>query len=506
LACECAGFGLGLQVERIIHRFQSRLRDPLASTRPLRDKASDILGEPGVHSMQYDYDLFVIGGGSGGVRAARMAAQTGARVGVAEEHRYGGTCVIRGCVPKKLLVYASHVHDEIQDAAGYGWSITDNSFDWPSLRDRVQKEVSRLSRIYEGLLEAAGVKHFECRAALDDAHTVRLLKSGNTVTAKTILIATGSWPSIPDINGRENILSSNEIFTLDALPSSIAIVGGGYIGLEFAGILRGFGVDVTVIYRGEKILRGFDDDLRDGLTHAMRARGIHFKLSKTVERIEPAGMEKRVIFSDGDEMVTGAILYATGRAPLTANIGLQESGVVLGGDGEIIVDNYSRSSVESIYAIGDVTNRCNLTPVAIDEAMRFVDTVFKGQPRPIDHTFIPTAVFSQPEIGTVGLTEAEARVQYGDLDIYKTGFRPMKYVLPDREERMLMKLVVDAKSDRVLGCHIMGPDAAEMVQLLAIPLRMGATKADFDATMALHPTAAEELVTLRQKWTLPPSD
>ena len=246
-----------------------------------------------------------------------------------------------------------------------------------------------MSRIYEGLLEAAGVRHFECRAALDDANTVRLLKSGNTVTAKTILIATGSWPSIPDINGREHILSSNEIFTLDALPHSIAIVGGGYIGLEFAGILRGFGVDVTVIYRGEKILRGFDDDLRDGLTHAMRARGIHFKLSKTVERIEPAGTEKRVIFSDGDELVTGAILYATGRAPLTANIGLQEAGVALGGDGEIIVDNYSRSSVESIYAIGDVTNRCNLTPVAIDEAMRFVDTVFKGQPRPIDHTFIP---------------------------------------------------------------------------------------------------------------------
>jgi glutathione reductase (NADPH) len=453
--------------------------------------------------MQYDYDLFVIGGGSGGVRAARMAALTGARVGIAEEYRYGGTCVIRGCVPKKLLVYGSHYRDEFEDAAAYGWTVDGASFDWPTLRDNIQREVSRLSGIYVSLLEGAGVEHFEARAVLDDANTVRLLADDRRLTAKTILIATGSWPFIPHIPGREHIASSNEMFTLETLPERIAIVGGGYIGVEFASIFNGLGVDVTLIYRGDKILRGFDDDLRAGLMQAMQARGIRLMLNKYLARIEERDGEKLITFEDGEELRAGCVMYATGRVPLTANMGLMEAGVKLGLDGEVLVDDYSRSTMENIYAIGDVTDRVNLTPVAIDEAMCFVDTVFRDTPRPVDHSFIPTAVFSQPEIGTVGLAEAAARADYGEIDIYKSVFRPMKYVLPGREERMLMKLVVDGASGRVLGCHIMGPDAAEMAQLLAIPLRMGATKADFDATMALHPSLAEELVTMREKWTLP---
>jgi glutathione reductase (NADPH) len=455
--------------------------------------------------MNYDYDLFVIGGGSGGVRAARMAAGTGARVGIAEEYRYGGTCVIRGCVPKKLFVYASHFSDAFEDARGYGWSVGETQFDWPSLRDAVQKEVDRLSGIYEGILDRAGAEHLHSRAVLEDAHTVRLVADDRKMTARTILIATGSWPFIPNIHGHEHIISSNEIFLLEKLPKSIAIVGGGYIGVEFACILQGLGVDVTLIYRGEKILRGFDEDLRSGLMAAMEARGIRLMLNKYLARIDAAGSEKLIVFDDGDEMRAECVLYATGRMPLTANMGLAEAGVKLGLNGEILVDDYSRSSVENIYAIGDVTNRVNLTPVAIHEAMCFVDTVFRDKPRPADHSYIPTAVFSQPEIGTVGLTDADAREQCPEVDIYKSYFRPMKYVLPHREERMLMKLVVDARTDLVLGCHIMGPDAAEMAQLLAIPLRMGAKKADFDATMALHPTAAEELVTMREKWNVPPS-
>jgi glutathione reductase (NADPH) len=453
--------------------------------------------------MRPDYDLFVIGGGSGGVRAARMAARTGARVGIAEEYRYGGTCVIRGCVPKKLLVYASHYRDEFEDAAAYGWTLGGASFDWTALRDNVQREVGRLSGAYESLLDGAGVERFQSRAVLDDANTVRLLADDRRLTAGTILIATGSWPFIPHIPGREHIASSNEMFTLARLPERIAIVGGGYIGVEFASIFNGLGVDVTLVYRGDKILRGFDDDLRACLMQAMRERGIRLLLNKYLARIEAAGDEKLIIFEDGEELRAGCLMYATGRVPLTANMGLMEAGVKLGLDGEILVDAHSRSSAANIYAIGDVTDRVNLTPVAIDEAMRFVDAVFRDTPSPVDHSFIPTAVFSQPEIGTVGLTEAAARAQYGEVDIYKSVFRPMKYVMPGRAERMLMKLVVDVASGRVLGCHIIGPEAAEMAQLLAIPLRMGATKADFDATMALHPSLAEELVTMREKWTLP---
>ncbi|MBX2806141.1 MAG: glutathione-disulfide reductase [Hyphomicrobiales bacterium] len=454
--------------------------------------------------MSYDYDLFVIGGGSGGVRAARMAATTGARVALAEEYRFGGTCVIRGCVPKKLMVYGSSYAHEFDDAKAYGWSVDGVSFNWPTLRDNVQKEVSRLSAIYINLLDGAGVEHMHSRAVLEDANTVRLLSDNRTVSARIILVATGGWPYMPRIAGHENVITSNEIFTLDKLPESIAIVGGGYIAIEFAFILAGLGVDVTMIYRGDKLLRGFDEDLRDHLAQAAKDAGIKTILERTITRIDEEAGRKTLIFGEGGQMQADQVLYATGRIPLTANMGLDRAGVELGNIGEIIVDEYSRSNVPSIYALGDVTNRVNLTPVAIDEAMCFVDTVFKNTPRPVDHSYIPTAVFSQPEIGTVGMTEAEAREKHGGIDIYKSSFRPMKYTLPMRNEKMLMKLVVEAASGRVLGCHLMGPDAAEMAQLLAIPMRMGATKADFDATMALHPTAAEELVTMRQKWT-PPS-
>jgi glutathione reductase (NADPH) len=453
--------------------------------------------------MTYDYDLFVIGGGSGGVRAARMAAREGARVGIAEEYRYGGTCVIRGCVPKKLFVYASHFRDEFDDAHGYGWTTGPASFDWPALRDNVQREVSRLSGIYIDVLDKAGAEHFQSRAVLEDARTVRLLAENRALTAKTILIATGSAPFIPHIHGREHIVSSNEMFLLEKLPDRLAIVGGGYIGVEFACIMNGLGVDVALIYRGGKILNGFDEDLRDGLMEAMWARGVKLMLNKYLARIDEADGEKLIAFEDGGEMRADCVMYATGRVPLTADMGLMEAGVKLGLDGEILVNDFSQSSVENIYAVGDVTDRVNLTPVAIREAMCFVDTVFKGKPTPMDYGTIPTAVFSQPEIGTVGLTEAQAREQYGAIDIYKSRFRPMKYILPGREERMMMKLVVNAHNGIVLGCHILGPGAAEMAQLLAIPMRLGARKADFDATMALHPSAAEELVTMREKW-MPP--
>ena len=453
--------------------------------------------------MQFDYDLFVIGGGSGGVRAARMAASTGARVALAEEYRVGGTCVIRGCVPKKLFVYASQFAAGFEDAKGFGWTVEGATFDWSTLRENTAREVTRLSGIYTANLERAGVELIMSRAVLEDAHRVRLAAQNRTVTAKTILIATGAAPFVPAIRGAEHVITSNEAFNLPELPASIVIVGGGYIALEFAGIFNGLGVEVTLIYRGAQVLRGFDDELRGALAEAIQAKSIRLMLNTGVARIDPRGDAKRITCTDGTEITADAVMYATGRRPLTANMGLAEAGVTLGANGEIVVDAFSRSPVENIYAVGDVTNRMNLTPVAIDEAMRFVDTVFRGKPSPVDHTFVPTAVFSQPEIGTVGLTEAAARERYPQVDIYKSAFRPMKYTVSGRNERMLMKLVVDAGTDVVLGCHILGPDAAEMAQVLAIPLRMGARKADFDATMALHPSAAEELVTMREKWQPP---
>ncbi len=453
--------------------------------------------------MEFDYDLFVIGGGSGGVRAARVAAGTGARVGIAEEYRFGGTCVIRGCVPKKLLVYASEFGESFKDAHGFGWNVGTPTFHWQTLIANKDKEIDRLSALYRGGLERAGAAIFASRAVLEDAHTIRLLKEERSVTAKTILVATGSWPFVPRMPGSEYAITSNEAFHLPKLPGSLVIVGAGYIGLEFAGIFHGLGVDVTLVHRAPRLLRGFDEDLETGLAEAMTARGIKLILNTKITAIEKGEHRYALVSMDGRNIEADLVMYATGRIPNTANMGLAEAGVTFGEYGEIKVDDYSRSSVPHIYAIGDVTDRVNLTPVAIDEAMRFVDTVFRDKPTPVDHHGIPTAVFSQPEIGTVGLTEEEARKDCGAVDIYKTSFRPLKSTLSGRSERTMMKMVVDRATDQVVGVHILGPDAAEMAQILAIPLRLGAKKADFDATMALHPTAAEELVTMYQPWQPP---
>lgn len=453
----------------------------------------------------YDYDLFVIGGGSGGVRAARMAAGRGVRVGLAEEYRMGGTCVIRGCVPKKLFAYASRFGDEFEDAKGFGWSADNVRFDWRTLRKNKDKEINRLEGIYHRNAEAAGVTVHETRAVLEDAHTVRLLATDKTVTAKFILIATGGWPFKPDIPGAELAITSNEAFELEALPKSAIVVGGGYIAVEFAGIFNGLGVDTQLHYRGPKILRGFDEDLRDGLTEEMGARGVNVIVNSDPREITNSGDMLTMTTADGQRHSAELIMFATGRVPNTADLGLDKASVTLGKRGEIVVDNYNQTSVENIYAVGDVTDRVALTPVAIHEAMVLVETLFNNNPTPVDHEMIATAVFSEPELGTVGMSEAEARSTYTNVDIYKSRFRAMKHTLSGRNERMLMKLIVDADSDRVLGCHVMGPDAAEMVQMTAIAMRMGATKADFNATRALHPSAAEEFVTMREKWT-PPSE
>lgn len=449
----------------------------------------------------FDYDLFVIGAGSGGVRASRLAAELGAKVGIAEEYRVGGTCVIRGCVPKKLLVYGSRYAAAFADARGFGWTAEGLRFDWPTLIGNVRREVDRLNAAYTRTLEKAGVQTILSRATLEDAHTVRL--ADRTVRAKTILIATGGHPMIPKLPGAEHFISSNECFQLEHLPESIAIVGAGYIGMEFASIFAGLGVKVSVLVRGNQVLRDFDGDLRDGLSEAMRKHGVDIRVDTEIASIDKDGGGYRLHFKRGDGLSTDLVMAATGRLPNTLGLGLEKLGVKLGWNGNVVVDEYSRSSVNNIFAVGDVTDRVNLTPVAIHEAQAFVETVFQDKPTPVDHTVIPTAVFSDPEIGTVGLSEELARDMGHTIDIYKTAFRPMKYTLAGREERMLMKLVVDMQNDRVLGCHVLGPDAAEIVQMAAIALKMGATKAQFDAAMALHPSAAEELVTLRHKWEAP---
>ena len=463
----------------------------------------------------YDYDLFVIGAGSGGVRAARIAANHGAKVAVAEEYRIGGTCVIRGCVPKKLLVYASRFHGEFEDAAGFGWDVPQGgagpAFDWTRLIANKDREIDRLEKAYRANLERAKVEIMATRATVAGPNAVRLEKDGRTVSARHILVATGGWPVLPTIPGIEHAITSNEAFHLPRLPESVVLVGGGYIAVEFAGIFNGLGVPTTLVYRGEKILRGFDEDLRDDLTAAMRKRGIEIVTGVTPTGIapvagspeHPGGKRLAIALSDGTMREAGAIMYATGRRPNTRGLGLEAAGVKLGPKGEVAVDAQSRTSVASISAVGDVTDRVALTPVAIREGHAFADTVFGNRPWAADHTLIPTAVFSEPEIGTVGMTEAEARKVHGAVDIYKTRFRPMKYTLSGRDERMLMKLVVEAAGQKVVGCHVLGPDAAEMAQTVAIAMRMGATKLDFDRTMALHPSAAEELVTLRDKWVPP---
>ena len=450
---------------------------------------------------QFDLDLFVIGAGSGGVRAARISARHGAKVAVAEEYRVGGTCVIRGCVPKKLFVYASQYAEAFEDGIGFGWTTEQVSFDWPTLLANKDKEIDRLNKIYIRNLEAAGVEIIPQRAVLKDAHTVQLA-DGSTRTARHILIATGATPFIPDVPGRELAITSNEAFHLEKLPRRIAIVGGGYIAVEFAGIFNGLGVETILIYRGDEILRGFDQDLRRQLTEEMKKKGVEIRTRSDVARIETSGDGVRLTLTDGAAFGAGAVMYATGRVPHSRGLGLEAAGVAVNETGAIRIDGYCRTSVPHIYAVGDVTDRTHqLTPVAIREGHAVADNLFAGKNVLVDHSNIPTAVFSQPEIGTVGMTEAEARATRAKVDIYKTSFRPMRHTLSGREERMLMKLVVDGETDRVLGCHILGPDAGEMAQLLGIAVKMGASKADFDATMAVHPTAAEELVTLREKWT-----
>ena len=449
----------------------------------------------------FDYDLFVIGAGSGGVRAARIAARYGARVAVAEEYRVGGTCVIRGCVPKKLFVYASKFAEEFEDALGFGWTTDKVTFDWQTLIENKDKEIDRLNKAYIRNLEGAGAELILERATVEDANTVRLA-SGRKVTARYILIATGATPFVPrHLPGHELAITSNEAFHLERLPARIVIVGGGYIAVEFAGIFSGLGVETVLVYRGEQILRDFDEDVRTHLAGEMKKKGIEIRTHADVSAIERSGTGVRVTLNDGTGFGAGQIMFATGRIPNVMDLGLDRAGVELNAHLAVKVDDYSRSSVPSIYAVGDVTNRANLTPVAIREGHAFADTVFGGKDVKVDHSLIPTAVFSQPEIGTVGLTETQAREQFARIDIYKSSFRPMKHTLSGRDERMLMKLVVDGETDRVLGCHICGPDAGEMAQLLGISVRLGAKKSDFDATMAVHPTAAEELVTMREKWT-----
>lgn len=455
---------------------------------------------------EFDYDLFVIGAGSGGVRAARVAANTGAKVVIAEEFRVGGTCVIRGCVPKKIFVYASHYGKEFKDAERFGWSSQKPTFDWGTLIANKDTEIDRLNGIYIKNLNASNVQILETRAVVRGPHTVYLVKEEVEVSARVILVATGGAPFVPEFIGSEHAITSNEAFHLPALPKSMVIVGGGYIAVEFAGIFAGLGVEVTQLYRGTQILRGFDDDLSQNLTVEMRRNGIDIQLNADVKEIAPSGSGYRVDLSNGDAIYTDLVMYATGRNPNTQNLGLEKTGVELNRKGAVVVDEFSQTSVPSIYAVGDVTDRVNLTPVAIREGMAFVETVFKDNPTSVDYDNIATAVFSEPELGTVGLTEAQARERYDNIDIYKSLFKPMKHTISGRDTKTMMKIIVDADSDKVVGVHIMGPDSGEMAQLLGIAVKMGATKADFDATMAVHPTASEELVTMRDKWQPPEAE
>lgn len=447
----------------------------------------------------YDYDLFVIGGGSGGVRAGRLAGSMGKRVGLAEEFRMGGTCVIRGCVPKKLYVYASQFPEHFSDSAGYGWTVGETSFDWSRLVANKEAEITRLEGLYAKGLNNAKTEIFASRAVIKDAHTIELTALGKTVTAETILIATGGRPFMDDaMNGHEFCINSDQVFDLPSLPKSIVIQGGGYIAVEFAGIFHGLGVETTLVYRGKQILKNFDGDAFRLVTEAMIEKGIRIVTETKIESVaENTGAHRlNVTLSNGEVIAADRVLQAIGRVPNTKGLGLENAGVKLADDGSIIVDDYSRTNIENIWAVGDVTNRVQLTPVAIHEAMCFLETAFKGNPVRPDHELIPTAVFSQPEIGTVGLSEEDAAKQYTNVEIYRALFRPMRNTLAGRSDKMLTKLVVDGDSRKVLGAHVVGPDAGEMAQLLGIALKASVTKDDFDRTMALHPSAAEEFVTM----------
>jgi glutathione reductase (NADPH) len=452
--------------------------------------------------VQFDYDLFVIGAGSGGVRAARVAAGFGARVAVAEADRPGGTCVIRGCVPKKLLVYAAHFREDLEDAAAYGWTA-DASFSWPTLIANKDREIARLEDIYRTLLKSAGASLYEGRAALADPHTVEI--AARRYTARHVLVATGGRPVRPDIPGAALAITSDEAFQLAEMPRRVLIVGGGYIGAEFGGIFHGLGAAVTLAYRGEQILRGFDDDVRHHMHDELVRKGLDVRLQCDLRSIERrgGGSLAATIVTGGmpQQLEVDAVMFATGRQPVTAGLGLEAAGVQLDAHGAVIVDEYSRSSVPNIHAVGDVTNRVALTPVAIREGAAVATTLFGGRRVAVDHRNVPHAVFSQPPVGTVGLSEAEAAAAYGSVDVYTATFRPLKYTLSGRNERTLVKLVVDAASQRVVGAHMAGPDAPEIIQGVAIAVKAGLTKEQFDATVAVHPTAAEEFVTLRDKRT-----
>ncbi|MGE6743961.1 glutathione-disulfide reductase [Allorhizobium pseudoryzae] len=446
----------------------------------------------------YDYDLFVIGGGSGGVRSARLAASMGKKVAIAEEYRFGGTCVIRGCVPKKLFVYASQYHEHFEDAAGYGWTVGESRFDWQALVAAKDKEIARLEGLYRRGLENAGAELLDSRAVLVGPHEIRLLATDKVVTAETIIIATGGTANPhASLPGHELCITSNEAFHLDNLPTSILIAGGGYIAVEFANIFHGLGVDTTLIYRGKEILSRFDIDMRQGLHKAMVEKGIRIVLTDVIEEVtkSPAGgLTART--KAGATIAADQVMLALGRDPNTAGLGLETAGVETDHRGAVVVDAYSRTNVPHIFALGDVTDRVQLTPVAIHEAMCFIETVYKNNPTAPDHDLIATAVFSQPEIGTVGLSEEEACAKFDEIEVYRAEFRPMKATLSGRAEKMIMKLIVNAADRKVVGAHILGHDAGEMAQLLGVSLKAGVTKDDFDRTMAVHPTAAEELVTM----------
>jgi glutathione reductase (NADPH) len=446
--------------------------------------------------MAYDFDLVVIGAGSGGTRASRLSAGYGARVAVVEESRLGGTCVNVGCIPKKLFVYAAHYGDDFADAAAFGWEVGPRRFDFARLREHKDAEITRLNGFYAKLLDEAGVARIDGRARLADAHTVAV--GARRLTAEHILVATGSWPSLPATPGIEHAITSNDVFGLDALPERVVIVGGGYIAVEFAGIFHGMGAHTTQLYRGDLFLRGFDGAVRRGLAAEMRKRGIDVRFRADVARIEKTGAGLRLTLNDGSSLEADAVLYATGRTPNTRGLGLEAAGVATGPGGEIAVDEYSRTNVPSIWAIGDVTDRLNLTPVALHEGICFARTVFGGAPTKPDHRDVPTAVFSTPSIGTVGLTEEEARERHGDVFVFQSSFRPLRHTLTGRDEQTLVKLVVDRASDRVLGAHMLGPEAGEIIQGLGVAVKSGVSKAQLDATIGIHPTSAEEFVTLRQ--------
>ncbi|MDE0034387.1 MAG: glutathione-disulfide reductase [Deltaproteobacteria bacterium] len=445
---------------------------------------------------RYDYDLFTIGAGSGGVRASRMSAAYGARVAVAEERYLGGTCVNVGCIPKKLLVYGSHFAGDFEDAAGFGWTVGERAFDWPSLIRNKDQEIARLNSIYRGLLESHGVDLFESRARVLDPHTVEV--DGRKVTAADILVATGGWPTVPNVPGREHAITSNEAFHLSEMPRRVVIVGGGYIAVEFAGIFNGLGAEVIQLYRGPLFMRGFDIDVRNTLADEMRKTGIDLRFDADIVGIERNGGSLAATLKDGQTLETDAVMFATGRLPNTRGLGIEEIGVELARNGAVVVNERYQTSVPSIWALGDVTDRVKLTPVAIAEAMVFARNLFKGDVEPMHYRNIPSAVFSQPPVGTVGYTEEAARENCGEVDVYRADFRPLKHTLSGRDEKTMMKLIVERAGERVVGCHMVGADAGEIIQGMAVAVNCGATKADFDRTVGIHPTAAEEFVTMRE--------